>query len=254
MGSWDIRLIGASYKKMENDLAIHLYGKTQDGRSIVAKFTGFEPYFFYVEPDSENLRKQIADMLENDDRIRRLEDAELLYKGEMRKCRKVVATYPWLVPDIRKTIMPSTAVLAADIPFHFRFVYDMDMGSCVRVIGEEFEDRTYRTDIVVKAERFEPIKPFRPRLRVLSFDVETSLKEPKIFTICCYAKDGGEVTSKRFFGDERRMFEDFSKFIDEYDPDVITGYNIDGFDIPQILQRLQALRMQPPQWGRYPGT
>jgi len=249
MGQWDIRLIGASYKNVEGDLAIHLYGKTQDGKSVAVKYVGFEPYFYVVEPQGD-----VLEMLQGDERIRRLEDCELLVKGETKKAKKVVVTYPWLVPALRRPIIPRATVLAADIPFHFRFVYDMDMGSCVRVIGEEFEDRTYRTDIVVKAERFEPIKSFRPMLRVLSFDVETSLKEPKIFTICCYGKDGGEVTSKRFFGDERRMFEDFSKFINEYDPDVITGYNIDGFDIPQILQRMQALRMQPPQWGRYPGT
>jgi len=106
MGSWDIRLIQASYKKMENDLAIHLYGKTQDGQSVAVKYVGFEPYFFFVEPDRKEVLDGIVGMLNNDTRIRRLEDAELLYKGEKRKCKKVVVTFPWLVPDIRKTIMP----------------------------------------------------------------------------------------------------------------------------------------------------
>ena len=257
MGSWDIRLIGASYKKMENDLAIHLYGKTLDGKSVAVKYVGFEPYFFFVEPDRKEVLDGIIGMLSNDSRIRRLEDAELLYKGEKRKCKKVVATFPWLVPDIRKTIMPQATVLAADIPFHFRFVYDMNIGSCVRVIGEPIDDSSYRTDIVVKAERFEAIKAFRPKLTILSFDVETSLKEPKIFCICCVVKKGDKVDGKQFAGDgpggERKMIEDFTRFIEEVDPDVITGYNIDGFDIPQILRRAEALRMPEISWGRYPG-
>jgi DNA polymerase I len=258
MGSWDIRLIGASYKKMENDLAIHLYGKTQDGQSVTVRYIGFEPYFFFVEPDKKEVLEDIIGMLNNDTRVKRLEDTELLYKGEKRKCKKVVATFPWLVPDIRKTIMPQATVLAADIPFHFRFVYDMNIGSCVRAIGEPVVDRTYRTDIVVTAERFEPIKAFRPKLTILSFDVETSLKEPKIFCICCVVKKGDEVNGRQFAGDgpggERKMIEDFTKFIEEIDPDVITGYNIDGFDIPQILQRAEALRMPEISWGRYPGA
>jgi len=258
MGSWDIRLIGASYKKMENDLAVHLYGKTQDGKSVAVKFTGFEPYFYFVEPESKSTLDGILEMLNGDERVRRLEEAELLYKGEIKKCRKVVATYPWLVPDIRKTIMPNATVLAADIPFHFRFVYDMNIGSCVRVIGEQLQDSTYRTDIAVKAERFEPIKAFRPKLTILSFDVETSLKEPKIFCICCVVKKGEKVEGRHFPGDgpggERKMIEDFTKFIHECDADVITGYNIDGFDIPQILQRAEALRMPEVSWGRYPGS
>ena len=258
MGQWDIRLMGASYKKMEGDLAIHLYGKTQDGRSVVVKHTGFEPYFFFVEPDSKEVLAGIVDMLSKDDRVKRLEETELLYKGEMRKCRKVVATYPWLVPDIRKTIMPRAVVLAADIPFHFRFVYDMNIGSCVRVIGEELTDKSYRTDIVVRAERFEPIRAFRPKLTILSFDIETSLREKRIFCICCVLKKDGKTIGKSFPGDgaggEKKMIEDFTKFIEASDPDVITGYNIDGFDIPLILERAQALRMPDLQWGRYPGT
>ena len=257
MGSWDIRLIGASYKKMEGDLAVHLYGKTQDGKSIAVKYTGFEPYFFFVEPDSKEALEGIVEMLSTDERVKRLEDAELLYKGEVKKCKRVVATFPWLVPDIRKTIMPRATVLAADIPFHFRFVYDMNIGSCVRVIGEELQDKAYRTDLVVKAKEFEPIKAFRPRLTILSFDIETSLKEPKIFCICCVLKKGDATEDRHFPGDgpggERQMIQDFIKFIHETDPDVITGYNIDGFDIPQILQRAEALRMPELSWGRYPG-
>jgi DNA polymerase I len=249
MGQWDIRLISASYKKMEKDLAVHLYGKTQDGRSIAVRFVGFEPYFHVVEPPQD-----IVEMLQNDNRVRRLEDCELLCKGEVKKCKRVVVTFPWLVPDIRKTVIPRAVVLAADIPFHFRFMYDMDLGSCVRVFGEQVEDKTYKTDLVLNAERFENIKAFHPKLTILSFDVETSLKEPKIYCICCVVKSDGKVDSRSFFGDEKKMIQDFTDFIIESDPDVITGYNIDGFDIPQILQRAAALRMPDPYWGRYPGS
>ena len=252
MGYWDVRLIGASYKKREGDLAIHLYGKTMDGKSVAIRYVGFEPYFHVVEPPAD-----VIEMLNNDERVKGLEDVELLYKGEMHKCKKVVVTFPWLVPDIRRTVMPRAVVLAADIPFHFRFVYDKDMGSCVRVIGEEADDKEYRTDMVVEASSFEPIKPFHPKLTILSFDVETSLKEPKIFCICCILKKGDKVEGRQFDGSgpggERKMIEDFSAFILESDPDVITGYNIDGFDIPQLIQRAAALRMPELSWGRYPG-
>ncbi len=252
MGQWDIRLIQASYKKMENDLAIHLYGKTQDGKSIAVRYSGFEPYFYVVDPPVD-----VVQMLENDDRVRRLEEIDLLYKGEMAHCKKVVVTYPWLVPDIRKTVIPRAVVLAADIPFHFRFMYDMNLGSCVRVIGEEIEDKTYRTDVVVKAEKLQPIRAFIPKLTILSFDVETSLKEPKIFCLSVTVKKGDHIESREFPGDtpeqERAMIDDLSNYIREVDPDVITGYNIDGFDIPQLVQRAHALGMRELDWGRFPG-
>ena len=260
MGSWDIRLIGASYSKSEGDLAIHLYGKTLDGKSVAVKYLGFEPYFYFIEPVSKDSLGAIIKMLEGDSRVKSVESTiELLYKGEMKKSRKIVATAPWLVPDIRKTIIEKGAtVLAADIPFHFRFMYDMELGSCIRVTGEEFHDDRYKTDVKVKADKREQlvnIKDFHPKLTILSFDVETSLKEPKIYCLCCVVKKGDKIEGHQFEGDgdEKKMIQDFTKFIEKVDPDVITGYNIDGFDIPQILDRAKALGIPPPQWGRYPG-
>ena len=249
MGQWDVRLIGVTYSKVEGDLALHLYGKTEDGKSVAVKYTGFEPYFFVLEPSDE-----VIGILGDDPRVVRLEDRELLFKGEKKRAKRVVVTYPWLVPDIRGQVIQRTTVLAADIPFHFRFLYDNDLGSCVRVFGEQFEDARYRTDIIVRAERFETIKPFRPSLRTMSFDIETSLKAPKIFTICCVVKDGDKVDSRSFDGDEAQMIKAFSEYIIESDPDVITGYNIDGFDIPQIMQRVSALKLPELAWGRFPGT
>ena len=238
-----------TYSKVEGDLALHLYGKTEDGKSVAVKYTGFEPYFFVLEPSEE-----VLGILGDDPRVVRMEDRELLFKGEKKRAKRVVVTYPWLVPDIRGQVIQKTTVLAADIPFHFRFLYDNDLGSCVRVFGEQFEDARYRTDIVVRAERFETIKPFRPSLRTMSFDIETSLKAPRIFTICCVVKDGDKVDSRSFEGDEAQMIKAFSEYIIESDPDVITGYNIDGFDIPQIMQRVSALKLPELAWGRFPGT
>lgn len=257
MGTWDIRLIAASYSNSEGELAIHLYGRTQDGESVAVKYLGFEPYFYFIEPPSADSLESIAHMLEEDSRVKRVEQTiDLLYKGEMKKCRKVVATFPWLVPDIRRTIQDKgTTVLAADIPFHFRFMYDMNLGSCIRVFGEEFVDDRYGTEVAVKADKLESIKDFHPDLTILSFDVETSLKEPKIYCLCCVLKKSGKVEGRHFVGDtdERKMIEDFTKFIEDSDPDVITGYNIDGFDIPQLIERAKSLGMPPLQWGRYPG-
>ncbi len=56
MGQWDVRLLSATYKKLESDqLAVDMYGTTEDGRSIVARYVGFEPYLEVVEPTKEVL-------------------------------------------------------------------------------------------------------------------------------------------------------------------------------------------------------
>lgn len=246
MGQWDVRLLSASYRRVEgNDLAIEMFGRTSDHRSITVRYVGFEPYFHLVEPDDATVRE-----LERDPNVRRVERIELFHRGRWRPCAKVVVTFPWLVPDFRSRLRSRFEVLAADIPFHHRFIYDLDLKGCVRVIGEETEGR-YTTDLVVDATRFEDIPPFNPELKILAFDIEASIKNGNIYTICYVLRDRGELRyGEPIDGEEKEIIERFAKVIQQEDPDVITGYNIDNYDIPTIRDRAKELGMQGLPWGR----
>lgn len=46
------------------------------------------------------------------------------------------------------------------------------------------------------------------------------------------------------FEEEGEMLEKWARFVQEVDPDIITGYNIANFDIPYLLNRGKALRLQ----------
>lgn len=46
------------------------------------------------------------------------------------------------------------------------------------------------------------------------------------------------------FEKEGDMLEKWAAFVREVDPDILTGYNIDNFDIPYLLNRGKALRLQ----------
>ncbi len=96
----------------------------------------------------------------------------------------------------------------------------------------------YTTNIVLEVTKIEPIEPFKPRLRILSLDIENSLKDSRIFCICCaFRNQNGTVEYRTMSGDEAEIIKGFAALIQELDPDVITGYNIDNFDIPIILER-----------------
>ena len=45
--SWDVRILTASYRREgpQEEPVIELFGRTRDGRSIVAEYWGFKPYF-----------------------------------------------------------------------------------------------------------------------------------------------------------------------------------------------------------------
>jgi DNA polymerase I len=242
--SWKVRLLTASYTK-EGDVVLELFGRTDKNKSITVRYEGFKPYFFLVEPSSG-----VISGLKGDETVISVEDTELYQDGALRRCAKVTIKYPWMVPEYRKKYGTSTKVLAADIPFHHRFIYDLDLTSCVRVFGEELSDQNYTTDIAVRAERFENIEPFKPPLKVLSFDIENSIRTSEILTICCATSSGKRITRKSIVGDEKSMILDFISLIKDQDPDVITGYNIDGYDIPLILERAAHHRIPSLDIGR----
>src|SRR2546425_990254 len=89
----------------------------------------------------------------------------------------------------------------------------------------------------VVAERFEPCDPFRPALRVLSFDIENSILDNHIFCIRIAYREAGEIKTRILQGKEREIVEGFIKLVHELDPDIISGYNIDGYDLPVLIDR-----------------
>ena len=248
---WDVRLLEVSYTRAGNDgVVLELYGRTRDGRSITALYEGFRPYFHVVEPSPKALSE-----LERFPNYIGREPVRLWHEGEDHDCFKVTVRFPWEVPKFRSMMQSEgVTVLAADIPFAMRFMYDLDLGGCTRVVGEPVEGdraRRYTTDLVVMARGFETITDFKPRLKILSFDIENSLREDRaskkqrlhggrVFTICLAVMDiDGSVHRESLVDDDEEVI--LTSFLDavaRHDPDVITGYNIDGYDLPYVQDRL----------------
>ncbi|MCL2333640.1 MAG: DNA polymerase II [Candidatus Methanoplasma sp.] len=248
METTDIRLITASYSSdAAGNVLVELFGKTRDKRSITVLYGGFDPYFFIVDPSSNTEAS-----LKPDPEIIRTEKNRLFYKGADHDVLKVTIKSPWKVPDYRNEWKnKGFIVLAADIPFHHRFVYDKDMGSCIRVVGERTKG-PYTTDIIMKMSSFENIESFDPGLRILSFDIENSIKNDAIYTICSVVEEDGIYrTLEALTGGEEDIITRFAEQIRKEDPDVITGYNIDNYDIRHILKRADANKMKEAMpWGR----
>ena len=232
--SWDVRMLTASYRRdgPKEEPVIELFGRTKDDRSITVEYWGFLPYFYCIEPT-----QALRSALQRDPEIVRIEDVELEVAGVKRACGKVLMHHPWKTPEYRERCRKfGCDVLAADIPFAHRFIFDFDLPSCFRVFGEPTKGR-YTTDLVVKAERFEPIDPFSPRLKILSFDIENTMKDQTLLCLGMAWREKGELRTDILAGSERDIVRGFLGFVEKYDPDVITGYNIDGYDLPVMESR-----------------
>jgi DNA polymerase I len=178
-----------------------------------------------VEPTAEAL-----DALEKMPNYLKRELVQLWYEGSVRDCVRVTVRYPFEVPKFRTRMQQfGLTVLEGDAA------------------------KRYTTDLVVKAEAFEETPDFKPNLKILAFDIENSLKDDgaskrqrmrggRVFCISVVVREpGGEMVKEAIVDDdEERILISFLDAVERHDPDVITGYNIDGYDIPYVYDRLAA--------------
>ncbi len=222
-----IRVIGSSYFTENGSAVVELFGRDIKGESYTLLFRNFLPYFQVIEPTNEEL-----DKLNSIDEKVSIREEELWYKGNYRKAIRFTGRSPWRVPEFRRYIRDQYRTLAADIPFHFRFHYDKDLGSCVTFSGTETKNQKFTTDHVVELEKVERTEDFLPPLKLLSFDIENSIKDQRLYVIGYTIYFNGEQRDGAFTGQPREILERFMEMVRDEDPDIITGYNIDGYDLP----------------------
>ncbi len=257
MPTFDLFLLEGSYQAVEDGVVVELFGRTREGEAMVARYYGFRPYFELTDP-TEEIRARLA----ADREIVATEDITTWLDGRNHPALRVTLHRPWLVPQYREQYRRKPeegSVLACDIPFVHRFLYDKHLGLTLRFEAEDEPEeirgrytvpRVVR--IVTTGRDIRPAEPFRPPLRVLSFDIENAIRERTIFTICGVVDGGGRPRTTFRIGQvaEREMLEEFARVVEREDPDVITGYNIGGYDVPLLLERAHALGLKELPLGR----
>ena len=258
MVSIDLFLLDGSYQAVDDGVVLELFGRSREGEAVVARYYGFRPYFLLVEPtDAERTR------LGADPEVVRLEPQPVFFHGRERGAVRVTLHRPWRVPEYRKAYQgdgSEVRVLSCDIPFVHRFLYDKGLGLCVQFEAEEEPEEVrarYTVGKVVRVvtdggKEIRRAEAFRPSFRVLSFDIENAIRERTIYTICGVAEGGGRErrTFRLTSPDERTILMDFLRLVTEDDPDVLTGYNIGGYDFPLLAERAKALGLGPLTLGR----
>jgi len=243
MQSFKVRLLSASYDRETHN--IELYGRTDDDHSITILHSGFHPYLILVDPS-----KEVLSMIQSDPEYLREEELSLLVGNSQKRCVRVWVQHSWQVPRLRELLEKYIPILSSDIPFHQRFLYDFDLPACFIVEGDVIDDEQYTTDLVVKGRSYSPCEPFNPKLSVLSFDIECSIKTGQLLCITCYVNRHGVNWQQSFFGPEDAIIRAFEEYVLAADPDVITGWNIDGYDFPQLNKIIIRLGIEDMLLGR----
>lgn len=103
---------------------------------------------------------------------------------------------------------------------------------------------------------------YRPPLAVMSFDIETAMRGVELYSIGVHARRGEQQVRRVFMlgegatqdyvvalDSERALLQAFLDFVADYDPDVLIGWNVVGFDT-WYLQRVADKHGLPLALGR----
>jgi DNA polymerase-2 len=125
---------------------------------------------------------------------------------------------------------------------------EADLNPCDRYLMERF----VRGSLAFNAAGGVQVRSadYRPRLRMLSLDIETAIDRLELYSIGLYAVDNGEPVRKVFMrgehseldyveccGSEAELLSRFIAWFVDYDPDIIIGWNVINFDL-WYLQRV----------------
>jgi DNA polymerase I len=262
----ELQILDCDYVMLNNKPVIRIFGKTIDGETICVFYEKFLPYFYlYVEKDKID---DIKFELEKNNELN-IEVVErylpIGYQEKPVKLLKIIGKDPGKTPEIREYAKKFGTPYEADILFKYRFMVDNDLKGMgwIDVKGSFRNTNTVKCK-ALDAESIKPIEILKNApLKFISIDIEVltdgnlpkSEKDSIIMIALAFSPDykGKKnlvLTTKQCkfentlsFNDEKELLEKFKDVVDNYDPDIITGYNCENFDIPYILQRLRNLKI-----------
>jgi DNA polymerase elongation subunit (family B) len=255
--------IEINYSMENNKPVVNLFGRTADGKQICVQDDTFESYFIAVpkKQDFDKAREKIGKISIKKEgqtiSVKKIETKDMKLLGKAVKAIKVFTRLPRDISDIRSEIKKmGIETYEYDIPFVRKYLIDKDITPLTLCRAEgEFINKKSRV-FVMKAEKVENIADdVLENQRILSFDIETynprgkniDAKKDPIVMISFYGDNFEKViTWKRFKTDHKyiefveseiELITKFKETIEDYKPDIITGYFSDGFDFPYIEER-----------------
>jgi len=247
-------IITGTYVTTDQGVEIRLFAKAEDGTSVVLKTREFNPYLVVEWHDDLKFLLELNASVTSYERI----PLKVPPWGEIEAVR-VYVKQPQDVPPLRKDVLEAQGhkVYSSDIQFHLRYMYDMDIGPFVNIttVMDFTHDSGVEEHWIKEIERSEP---FDLKLKWLSVDIENSMEreDKKIFcTGWSYYDEATEDSEEGIIdGAEGDIIDDLNELIRIYDPDVITGYNINQYDLPHIEDRAFGNKRRLPigRDGTYP--
>jgi len=269
----------------QNDqYTLRIFGRTEDGKSI-SLGTNYNP-FCYIKTDAprevvKNLfwRGLVSCNEQHSKDLWGFQNGELSRFLKMEfKTHKAIRNCAWCIENNKFPELKNAKVYESNIDPILKFMHVSGVSSTGWIDSGTCEPDTESTcDVNLWSPNWRNIKPVSrddvAPLRIMSFDIECysstgAFPDPKIsddcvFQIAMTTKEFGkegyldrkcmclkETEGYEWFATEKELLQAFQKYLIKIDPDIITGWNIFGFDLEYLFVRATIQCGLSPVWGR----
>ena len=273
-------IVSGSYQSIDSTTpktVVELWCRAEEGHSVVLLVHGLRPYFDIAipgapRPDHNPDLDSVVGMSE----VVEVSDPVMKWtRHGMKRHWRVYANQPYSVRNLRKKL-DNWEITSADILFVNRLMLDLDLGPHISAGGsvlwaggrapDDSKDESntsssdsekaiiaaggaglYPVDMVISCglEDLEKTETFPAPFVSFSFDLETSISTNRILCAAAVVDRDGDRSEYEFKGPERDIMEGLTRLVRDEDPDFITGYNIDNFDLPRMQERAEVICPRP---------
>lgn len=248
------RILDVDYV-IDDDLTVRIFCVDEDGDPFIAHDTDFEPYFYVIpEADAHDTVAERLDGLELDADGETVRVADVIQeeKTDGREditAFKVVADVPPDIPKLREHVAGWDMVAETrefDIPFYKRYLvdHDLDPAGWITVTGDETTHQD-KPDTLRLDEPPTQTDDGTYTFSTLAFDLE--IYDDEIIMCSIYTAEdevllvnGVEGIDRDYVAavdGEAALIERFIAYVNDYDPDIVVGYNTDEFDFDTLRDR-----------------
>ncbi len=261
----EIQVIDVDYVLVDEKPIIRIFGKTTRGETVCAFYEGYQPYFYAEGKDLEKFLGKEPQVVG----IEKVKRNVVMGYQAPRDMYRVTIKNPAKTPELRENLkMNGFVPYEADILFRYRFMNDLGINGMewLTIKTDPAATNTVKAERMVKIKGMEPFKRVGDApLRTMATDIECApLKEGTVpeaskdpiilisivFDSVFQGKESVVLSTRAGKGvtlceSEKEMLEKFKDIIHNYDPDIITGYNINNFDMPYIIERMRENGVRP---------
>jgi len=264
----ELVLFDADYELEGNEGIILLYCRDMKGKSVLVKDRTFNTYFYILPKEGKlnEVKKKVQELEEKKigTRILLIEGCEMTWLNKERKVLKIVVENPRRIHDVRDAVKHWKEIedtFEYDVTYYKRYLIDKQLEPMgwIEVSGEVLKNKgKFKVDYVIEATSVKFLETKRTfETGVMAFDTEwveengksklimlsmaTSSGLKKVLTTYQWENRPSYVESVR---GEKEIIERFLELIEKEDPDIIVGYNSDGFDFPELKDKATELKLQ----------